>query len=67
MAELEKPSTDHNGKPYPPAQLLVLERAKLTRFRVMRDGMSLVVSSFIYDLSLMEDGSGELRATGFAD
>ena len=36
-----KPVFDHNGKPYSPAQILSLERAELTRIRVMRDSMML--------------------------
>ena len=35
------PRLDHNGKPFSPAQILALERAELTRIRVMRDAMIL--------------------------
>jgi phage terminase Nu1 subunit (DNA packaging protein) len=44
MAEskkLHEPVLDHNGKPFSPAQILALERAELTRIRVMRDAMIL--------------------------
>jgi hypothetical protein len=40
-AKLHEPVLDHNGKPYSPAQILALERAELTRIRVMRDSMIL--------------------------
>jgi hypothetical protein len=39
--KLHEPIYDHNGKPYSPAQILALERAELTRIRVMRDAMLL--------------------------
>ena len=39
--KLHKPVLDHDGKPYSPAQLLVLERMELTRIRRMRDSMIL--------------------------
>ena len=40
-AKLHEPVLDHNGKPFSPAQILALERAELTRIRVMRDAMLL--------------------------
>jgi hypothetical protein len=39
--KLHEPVLDHNGKPFSPAQILALERAELTRIRVMRDSMIL--------------------------
>ena len=39
--KLHKPILDHNGRPFSPAQILALERAELTRVRVMRDSMLL--------------------------
>ena len=39
--KLHEPFLDHNGKPYSPAQILALERAELTRIRVLRDSMIL--------------------------
>jgi phage terminase Nu1 subunit (DNA packaging protein) len=39
--KLHEPVLDHNGKPFSPAQILALERAELTRLRVMRDAMIL--------------------------
>ena len=39
--KLHEPILDHNGKPYSPAQILALQRAELTRIRVMRDAMIL--------------------------
>jgi phage terminase Nu1 subunit (DNA packaging protein) len=39
--KLHEPILDHNGKPFSPAQILALERAELTRIRVMRDAMIL--------------------------
>jgi phage terminase Nu1 subunit (DNA packaging protein) len=39
--KLHEPVLDHNGKPFSPAQILALERAELTRIRVMRDAMIL--------------------------
>ena len=39
--KLHEPVFDHNGNPYSPAQILALERAELTRIRVMRDAMIL--------------------------
>ena len=39
--KLHRPILDHNGKPFSPAQILALERAELTRVRVMRDSMLL--------------------------
>jgi hypothetical protein len=40
-AKLHEPVLDHNGKPYSPAQILALERAELTRIRVLRNSMIL--------------------------
>jgi hypothetical protein len=40
-AKLHEPVLDHNGKPYSPARILALERAELTRIRVLRDSMYL--------------------------
>jgi hypothetical protein len=39
--KLHEPVFDHNGKPFSPAQILALERAELTRIRVMRNAMIL--------------------------
>jgi hypothetical protein len=39
--KLHEPVLDHNGKPFSPAQILALERAELTRIRVLRDAMLL--------------------------
>src|SRR4029077_12388848 len=39
--KLHEPVLDHKGKPFSPAQILALERAELTRLRVMRDAMIL--------------------------
>jgi hypothetical protein len=39
--KLHEPILDHNGKPFSPAQILALERAELTRIRVLRDSMLL--------------------------
>jgi len=43
LPKLHEPVLDHNGKPYSPAQILALERAELTRIRVLRDSMDLAV------------------------
>jgi phage terminase Nu1 subunit (DNA packaging protein) len=39
--KLHEPVLDHNGNPFSPAQILALERAELTRIRVLRDAMIL--------------------------
>ena len=39
--KIHEPVFDHNGEPLSPAQILALERAELTRIRVMRDAMIL--------------------------
>jgi ParB-like chromosome segregation protein Spo0J len=39
--KLHEPVLDHNGNPFSPAQILALERAELTRIRVLRDSMVL--------------------------
>jgi hypothetical protein len=43
LPKLHEPVLDHNGKPYSPAQILALERAELTRIRVLRDSMDLAM------------------------